>query len=145
MCDNKSQCDTDQIGCHFTCNYIVLFPVDLQMAASRDSNERIPLIQDDHKERQQADSIIEAGCQSSPVRSRTTSYFAVLCILFVELCERLTFYSLTANIVFYCQNVLKLARPLPSTINLAFQGKFLSHKNEVQLGLITGYFAQRTS
>ena len=62
----------------------------------------------------------------SPVQepaSRTRRYLVVLCILFVELCERLTFYGVTVNLVFYCKDVLKLASPLPSTIILAFQGK----------------------
>lgn len=51
-----------------------------------------------------------------------TRYLVVLCILFVELCERLTFYGVAANLVFYCKDVLKLISPLPSTITLAFQG-----------------------
>ena len=50
-------------------------------------------------------------------------HLVVLCILFVELCERLTFYGVTVNLVFYCKDVLELASPLPSTISLAFQGK----------------------
>ena len=55
--------------------------------------------------------------------SKRKRYLVVLCILFVELCERLTFYGVTVNLVFYCKDVLKLASPLPSTITLAFQGK----------------------
>jgi len=33
--------------------------------------------------------------------SKSKRYLVVLCILFVELCERLTFYGLTVNLVFY--------------------------------------------
>ena len=58
-----------------------------------------------------------------PAASRTRRYLVVLCILFVELCERLTFYGVTVNLVFYCKDVLKLGSPLPSTITLAFQGQ----------------------
>ena len=54
--------------------------------------------------------------------SKKTRYLVVLCILVVELCERLTFYGVTANLVFYCKDVLKLDSPFPSTITLVFQG-----------------------
>ncbi|KAL9978920.1 hypothetical protein ACROYT_G016504 [Oculina patagonica] len=57
-----------------------------------------------------------------PPPSKRTRHLVVLCILVVELCERLTFYGVAANLVFYCKDVLKLASPLPSTISLAFQG-----------------------
>ena len=93
------------------------------MAPTSDSGERCPLIQDDHK-RQQPNSITEQ-------RSRRTKYLVVLCILFVELCERLTFYGLSANLVFYCKNVLKLASPISSTIALVFQGKVMSTAKDV--------------
>ena len=45
-----------------------------------------------------------------------------LCILITELCERLTFYGITANLVPFCSDVLGLSSPLPSTVNLVFQG-----------------------
>ncbi|XP_074619064.1 solute carrier family 15 member 4-like isoform X2 [Acropora palmata] len=49
-------------------------------------------------------------------------FLVIICILFFELFERLTFYGVAVNLVFYCKDVLNLASPLPSTFALAFQG-----------------------
>ncbi|XP_071829540.1 solute carrier family 15 member 4-like [Apostichopus japonicus] len=46
----------------------------------------------------------------------------VLCILFTELCERLTFYSISANLVLFCTSVLKVDSATALTISLAFTG-----------------------
>ena len=62
----------------------------------------------------------------------------IICILVVELCERLTFYGVLANLIFYCKDVLNLAPPdpLPSTIALTFQGKFtLTSSTLGQMGM----------
>jgi len=63
-------------------------------------------------------------CDSAELRSKRTTYLVVVCILFAELCERLTFYGVVANLVLYCRDVLKLDSPLPSTIVLVFQGEY---------------------
>ena len=56
---------------------------------------------------------------------RRTRILLVVCILFTELCEHLTFYGIVANLVLYCRDYLKLEAPLPSSISLAFQGRLL--------------------
>lgn len=87
--------------------------------ASRTHDDELFLIPD---ERANAKNVNTRYRAQEP-KSRRKRYLVVLCILFVELCERLTFYGVTVNLVFYCKDVLKLASPLPSTITLAFQGK----------------------
>ena len=54
---------------------------------------------------------------------RRTKILLVVCILFRELCECLTFYGIVANPVLYCRDYLKLEAPLPSSISLTFQGR----------------------
>ena len=96
------------------------------MAATQVSEERCPLIQSKTevtRPQERSNEDVEEQCHEiRQQRSRITRYLLALCIMFVELCERLTFYGVTVNMVFYCQNVLMLSSPLPSTISLAFQG-----------------------
>ena len=65
--------------------------------------------------------------------SRRTRFLLVVCILFTELCERLTFYGIVANLVLYCRDFLKLEAPLPSSISLGFQGRFLNFLVDIYL------------
>ena len=109
--------DTTQYNLNWS-RYIILFPAG-KMASLKHDGELSSLIPDDRADANRANT----RCPLQKPASRRKRYLVVLCILFVELCERLTFYGVTVNLVFYCKDVLKLASPLPSTITLAFQGK----------------------
>ena len=103
----------------YTSNIIFLLPVDKMASRNLDEDE-LGLIPDERLDAKRTNTRYRV---QEPAASRTRRYLVVLCILFVELCERLTFYGVTVNLVFYCKDVLKLASPLPSTITLAFQGQ----------------------
>ena len=49
--------------------------------------------------------------------------FVVLSILVTELCERLTYYSVVANMVLFCTSVLKMKSDDASVVTLVFSGK----------------------
>ena len=49
--------------------------------------------------------------------------FSVPCILVVELCERLVFYSMTGNMVLFCTSALGYSNADAITINTAFIGQ----------------------
>ena len=56
-----------------------------------------------------------------------------LCILFAELCERLTYYGVTGNLLLFCTQELNMSSADGSTIVLVFGGTHLYNKNWNQL------------
>ncbi|KAL8604550.1 hypothetical protein ACOMHN_015834 [Nucella lapillus] len=61
----------------------------------------------------------EAGDKLSPKKLGV-----VLCILATELCERLAYYSVVANLVLFCTSVLGFTSNDATTITLVFSGAF---------------------
>ena len=97
------------------------------MAAAEESeNERSLLISDNsvynHGSVKSLASTISSVQNMNHFTGRGQKLFATLCILITELCERLGFYGLTANLVLLCSHGLGLSAPWPSTITLIFTG-----------------------
>ncbi|ESO87044.1 hypothetical protein LOTGIDRAFT_229242 [Lottia gigantea] len=65
----------------------------------------------------------------------SSKILVVASILVTELCERLTFYSVSANMVLYCTSVLKYSDPDATSISLVFSGTVYL------LPIIGGYIA----
>lgn len=53
---------------------------------------------------------------------REVDVFAVACILLTELCERLVYYSVMANMILFCTSKLEMSSTTAATINLVFSG-----------------------
>lgn len=88
-----------------------------------DSSERTPLVTKD------TDVQYRPSTSSSPVAVVENASFwksgramVVLSILFTELCERLTYYSISANLVLFCTSILKVESATAVSISLAFTG-----------------------
>ncbi|XP_046366557.1 solute carrier family 15 member 4-like isoform X2 [Haliotis rufescens] len=56
------------------------------------------------------------------VKLGPTKVFVVTSILICELCERLTYYSIVANLILFCTSTLKYSSPDAATISLVFSG-----------------------
>lgn len=56
------------------------------------------------------------------ITGRRRKTLVVICILVTELCERLTYYGLRANLLLFASSELNLDPPWPSTVIYLFSG-----------------------
>jgi hypothetical protein len=96
--------------------YIYL-PLDM---ASLDPDETEPLLKTEVNAHKMEAKEKEATERRPMSRQQL---LVVGCILACELCERLTYYSVTANVVLFCTTVLKLESTTAATVTLVFSGK----------------------
>lgn len=89
--------------------------------ASSDSDEREPLLKTEVNKRSKMAA--KKGVSGSRPMSQE-QLLVVGCILMCELCERLTYYSVTANVVLFCTSTLKLESTTAATVSLVFSGKW---------------------
>lgn len=86
--------------------------------ASFDPDESEPLLK--RTGREGANMEAEKKPASRPMSRQ--QLVVVGCILMCELCERLTYYSVTANVVLFCTNTLDLESTTAATVSLVFSG-----------------------
>jgi hypothetical protein len=64
--------------------------------------------------------------EQKPSRLGGERLMVVLCILTCEFCEQLTYCSVSANTVLFCQTVLDMSSDDALTVTLIFRGTYLS-------------------
>lgn len=69
--------------------------------------------------------------------------FVVSTILLTELCERLTYYSVVANMVLFCTSVLKYTSDEAALVTLIFAGIVLCCCLETKFKLWNAFTSQR--
>ncbi|XP_072018287.1 solute carrier family 15 member 4-like [Amphiura filiformis] len=108
--------------------------------AATNISDKSPLVNDDsdanaisHYSSLSINPDIEAKKRLTPPTPPTTppsllpsgrlhTRLSLLCILFCELCERLTFYSISGNLVLFCTSELGFTSDSAATISLVFSG-----------------------
>ncbi|XP_055877764.1 solute carrier family 15 member 4-like isoform X2 [Biomphalaria glabrata] len=64
----------------------------------------------------------EEGGQGASLTSNTSTFFVTLSILVTEMCERLTYYSISAGLILFCTSKLDIGQANATTINQVFGG-----------------------
>ncbi|CAG5117050.1 unnamed protein product, partial [Candidula unifasciata] len=55
-----------------------------------------------------------------PLKNNSKTLVTTLCILVTEMCERLTYYSIVANLILFCTSHLDIPQTTATTINQVF-------------------------
>ncbi len=108
-------------------------PLIIQAIQMADFGDKSPFVDDDELDPNAIShysslsvnpDIADGKKATSPTGSLSKSgrFRTVLFILFSELCERLTYYSISANLVLFCTSVLDFPSDTAAVIALVFSG-----------------------
>lgn len=86
------------------------------------ATDTTPLLADSENQNPITSSSCSITVETEKRKTKKT-YFVVGCILMTELCERMTFYSVMANMLLFCTSRLKYSNDEASLVTLIFGGK----------------------
>ena len=97
------------------------------MSDSKDKPDSRPLLTDvDHRysidDVNASTRVLNYGTGEIKPRFTKQKMLVVGCVLMTELCERLTYYSVVANMILYCTSSLNMSSTDAARINLVFSG-----------------------
>lgn len=81
-----------------------------------------PLLKEMELDDSGKENSMEGRHQRSKISWKTR--FVVMCILFTEMCERLTYYGVLDNLVLFCTSTLELGSSEAVDVSLIFSGRY---------------------
>lgn len=80
---------------------------------------------DDNYKLDQKGELEEKYADDGKIKISRRKLVTIVCILACELCERMTYYSVLANLILFCTSILSMNTEDATTVSLVFSGKYV--------------------